>query len=328
MTAIRIGLVGLFAVLIVAVIISALYQRIASRRVRDKYPPPGEMVEVGGYRLHFNCVGKGDTTVILEAGGGTFSSSWALVQSAAAKAAGTRVCSYDRAGLGWSDPRPGPYSVMEEIEALHRGLVKLGIDKNLVLVGHSYGGFLAPLYAGRYPKDVIGMVLADPNSAFFFDQYTDVIKKVQRQGRLLRIAAPIGIVRWIAAKEIKTTMRLTHDKDARKLIDLSLTTNHLISTAKMLSAFSRTLDAVRASGALPDVPLTIMSRGKAEKALPWGDAEKENAWRSGQERIVRAAPQGKLIVATESGHMVPFDQPELIVDAITRVIKTARNRTQ
>ena len=312
----------------VAVIISALYQRIASRRAVDKYPSPGVMVDVGGYRLHFNCVGKGDTTIILEAGGGTFSLSWALVQTAAAKAAGVRVCSYDRAGLGWSDPRPGPYSVVEEIEALHRGLVKLGIDKNLVLVGHSYGGFLMSLYAGRYTKDVIGMVLVDPNSAFFFDQHPAVIKKVQRQGRLLRIAAPIGVVRWIAAKEMQTTLRLARDNDARKLIDLSLTTKHLSSTAKMLLAFPGTLDAVRVSGALPDVPLTIITRGKAEKAFPWGDGEKENAWRKGQKEIVHAAPQGKLIVATESGHMVPFDQPELIVDAITHVIKTAGNRSR
>ena len=226
MTAIRIGLAGLLAVFAAVAIISAIYQGVSSRRVVDKYPAPGVMVDVGGYRLHFNCTGKGDATVILEAGGGTFSLSWALVQAAAAKAAGVRVCSYDRAGLGWSEPYPGPYSVMEEIEALH----------------------------------------------------------------------------------------------------LSLTTKHLSSTAKMLVAFSRTLDTVRASAALPDVLLTIITRGKAEKAFPWGDVDRENAWREGQERISRAAPQGKLIVAAESGHMVPFDQPELIVDAIRSVIKTVRNK--
>ncbi len=328
MTVIKTGLAVLLAVVVAVAIISTLYQALADRRAGDKYPPPGVMVDVGGYRLHFNCAGKGDTTVILEAGGGTFSLSWALVQTAAAQAAGVRVCSYDRAGLGWSDPRPGPYSVTEEIEALHQGLITLGIARNLVLVGHSYGGFLASLYAGRYPKDVIGLALVDPNSAFFFDQYPSVVKTVQRRGRLLRIAAPIGVVRWIAAREMQTTLRLAHDNDARKLLDLSLTTKQLSSTAKMLLAFSRTLDAVRTSGALPDVPLTIITRGKAEKAFPWGDAEKENTWRRGQERTVRAAPQGKLIVAAESGHMVPFDQPELIVDAITHVISTAGNRSR
>ncbi|HWR73601.1 MAG TPA: alpha/beta fold hydrolase, partial [Nitrospirota bacterium] len=132
---------------------------VAKHRLSTQNPPPGRIVDVGGYRLHLNCTGEGSPTVILESGMNEFSLSWALVQPGVAKF--TRVCSYDRAGLGWSDPGRAPRTSETIVRELHALLRAAGITGPLVLAGHSFGGMNARLYARRYPNEVAGMVLVD-----------------------------------------------------------------------------------------------------------------------------------------------------------------------
>jgi pimeloyl-ACP methyl ester carboxylesterase len=124
------------------------------------YSPPGKLVDVGGYRLHLNCTGKGGPTVVLIAGGGDFSFDWSLVQPDVSRF--TRVCSYDRAGLAWSDPGPIPRTMRQEAYELHLLLKAARIKAPLVLVGHSIGGLIARVYAEQYPNEVAGIVLVDP----------------------------------------------------------------------------------------------------------------------------------------------------------------------
>ena len=109
-----------------------------SDSVETREPPPGKLVDIGGYQLHINCTGKGSPTVILEAGLGGDSRSWHEVQPEIAEFA--QVCSYDRAGLGWSDPGPKPRTSQQIVKELHRLLAKADIQSPYVLVGHSFGG--------------------------------------------------------------------------------------------------------------------------------------------------------------------------------------------
>lgn len=125
-------------------------------------PPPGRLVDVGGWRLHLNCVGEARTSgpiVILEAGAGDFSVDWSLVQPSVARFA--RVCSYDRAGSGWSDLGPQPRTMHQIVYELHTLLEKAGERSPYVLVGHSYGGGLVRLYQFTYPADVAGVLLVE-----------------------------------------------------------------------------------------------------------------------------------------------------------------------
>src|SRR5438067_2718349 len=124
--------------------------------------PPGRLVDVGGWRLHLNCTGEArasQPTVILEAGIGDFSVEWSLVQPGVAKFA--RVCSYDRAGDGWSDLGPHPRTMHQIVYELHTLLEKAGVKPPFVLVGHSYGGWLVRLYASTYPAEVAGLALVE-----------------------------------------------------------------------------------------------------------------------------------------------------------------------
>jgi pimeloyl-ACP methyl ester carboxylesterase len=160
----RIGmaLLGLLVVLLALAVLGAIYQAIATELAERAYPPPGEMVDVGGYSLHINCVGQGSPTVILDAGSGLFSAQWVRVQRQVSDTA--RVCSYDRAGMGWSEMGPQPRDAQQITSEVHTLLGKAGIEGPYVLVGHSFGGMYMQTYAARYPDEVAGVALVDSST--------------------------------------------------------------------------------------------------------------------------------------------------------------------
>ena len=120
----------------------------------------GVQIEIGNRTLFLTCVGQGSPTVLLEAGLGADHAAWAMLQSAVAEV--TRVCSYDRAGTGQSDPAPTPRTGQTIVADLHTLLDSAGITDSLILVGHSFGGLYVRLYAAEYPAEVAGLVLVDP----------------------------------------------------------------------------------------------------------------------------------------------------------------------
>ncbi len=128
------------------------------------YPMPGQLYDVGGYRLHLDCTGSGGPTVVLLSGLGEFSPSWAHI--APAVAGTTRVCAYDRAGQGWSDDAPQIQDGVQAAADLNTLLDRAGEDGPYVLVGHSIGGNYAMTYAARYPEQVAGMVLLDASDPY------------------------------------------------------------------------------------------------------------------------------------------------------------------
>ena len=123
-------------------------------------PPPGRLVDVGTHRLHLSCLGEGSPTVVLDSALGASSISWVLVQPALARL--TRTCAYDRAGFGWSDAGPLPRTASRIANELYELLRRAQVPPPYVLVGHSFGGLVARLFAGRHPDAVAGMVLIEP----------------------------------------------------------------------------------------------------------------------------------------------------------------------
>ena len=147
--------------------VGGMYESAALARDQRAYAMPGTSYDVGGYRLHLNCTGSGSPTVVLESGLGETSPWWSWITPAVART--TRVCSYDRAGQGWSDDAPRPQDGLQVATDLHTLLARAGERGPYVLVGHSTGGTYAMTYAARYPSQVAGMVLLDSASP---DQFT------------------------------------------------------------------------------------------------------------------------------------------------------------
>ncbi|MGH9629690.1 MAG: alpha/beta fold hydrolase, partial [Bryobacteraceae bacterium] len=147
-------LAGLVALIMLA---GATYQVVATARAERRYTPPGRLVDVGERRLHLNCIGYGSPAVILESAAGMSSNAWALVQPAVAKV--SRVCSYDRAGYGWSDNGPLARTPAEIAEELHALLANSGMFDPYVLVGDSFGAEVVSEYARKFRQEVAGLVL-------------------------------------------------------------------------------------------------------------------------------------------------------------------------
>ena len=192
----------LIVVLLIALLafIGFLYQNIASAVDASRYPPPGKLIDVGGYRLHLYCTGtshSGSPTVILEAGGGGGSVGWSKIQPGVASF--TRVCSYDRAGYGWSDNGPLPRTAGRIVTELHTLLTRAAVPGPYVLVGHSFGGLIVRLYAYRYPQQVAGLVLVDSISeeGVRFPELRAIVASVANLLTLCQVLAPFGIVRLL-----------------------------------------------------------------------------------------------------------------------------------
>ena len=157
------------------VITSMLYQTAATEADKKNFPPPGNLIDVGGFKMHIYCEGMGNPTVILETLSGGTSSYWGWVQPEVAKE--TRVCVYDRAGRGWSEPDPEPQSLARTVRNLHTLLENANITGPYVLAGHSIGGIYVRQFAAEYPDEVVGIVLGDASNPYQFERYAEMLEE-------------------------------------------------------------------------------------------------------------------------------------------------------
>src|SRR5688572_6672126 len=192
---------GWIAALIIGLIVlGTIYESVAEASDAKAYPPPGELVDVGRYRLHLNCTGSGSPTVVIDSGMGDWSASWSSwVQPEVAKT--TRVCTYDRAGAGWSESGSRPPTVEQFTKELHTLLQNAGIPGPYVLVGHSLGGFTVRVFVHDYAADVAGVVLIEsmtPRQAK--PSATDTPPAATRSNgfSIITLPARIGLVRLLA----------------------------------------------------------------------------------------------------------------------------------
>ncbi|HTD76974.1 MAG TPA: alpha/beta hydrolase, partial [Chloroflexota bacterium] len=155
------GLAAAVAVLVALAALGAGYEQLSERSDAVSYPPPGHLVDIGGYRLHLLCVGQGTPTVVLEAAHDGTVAHWVRVQQTVADATQATVCAYDRAGAGWSEPGPDPRDARQMTAELDALLAAADVARPVILVAHSYGGLLARVYAAEHPNDVQGVMLLE-----------------------------------------------------------------------------------------------------------------------------------------------------------------------
>ena len=187
-------LTGLLVFLFVLSITGMIYQTAATEADRKNFPPPGNSIDVGGFKMHVHCVGEGSPAVILETLSGGTSSYWGWVQPEVAKE--VRVCVYDRAGRGWSEADPEPQSLARTVRNLHTLLMNANIEGPYILVGHSIGGIYVRQFAADYPTEVAGMVLVDASNPYQFDRYPETSKENEaylQMAKLFPVFARLGV---------------------------------------------------------------------------------------------------------------------------------------
>jgi pimeloyl-ACP methyl ester carboxylesterase len=300
------ALVGVGGLFIVAALAGAAYQSIMTRRDLAGIPPPGRLVDVGGHRLHLWCSGVGEPTVILEAGLGGSAVSWGFVQPEVATF--TRVCSYDRAGIGYSDPGPSPRTARRLAGELAQLLEQSGITGPVVLAGASFGGFVVRVLASEQEHRAAGLVLVDAS-------HEDQAHDVPGLARFVPILAPAGVFRLLgvsfsASSEslppaVRGFARATkfraagYEAAAREIMHVQESAAEVRNTRRPLT-----------------IPVIVVSGARGADAT----------WRDLQRDQVRLSPRGCQVVAHQSGHVVPIEQPRIVVDAIRAIVDTTRGR--
>ena len=305
-----IWLSGILAVVLILTLVGWNYEQMVEATDAKANPPPGQMVDVGGYRLHINCTGEGSPTVVIEAGWGDFSAGWGWVQPEVAKT--TRICTYDRAGMGWSEASPLPRTARVFAKELHTLLENANERGPFVLVGHSLGGYTMRVYAHDYPAEVAGLVLVDPQKIPVAD--TTAPKPAPTPGgtSLPSLLARIGVIRLMGGSLDSIKNLPPEEKQAYKALTVTpLSVQTFLDEGRGMSEGGAQARLVTTLGTLP---LIVLSRGKDQ------DAD----WAASQKGYLELSSNSLQIFADHSGHEIHVEQPEAAVAAIVKMVEQVR----
>jgi pimeloyl-ACP methyl ester carboxylesterase len=318
------------------VLVGMLYQTAGARRDRERFPPPGRLVDVGGHRLHLLESGQGDLTIVLEAGLMSTILSWSDLQAKLAQS--YRVVSYDRAGLGWSDLGPMPRTSSLIVEEVHTLLHRAAIPPPYLLVGHSFGGLTMPLFAARFPDETVGAVLVDPVAPAEWNPPSEHDRKLTRIGatvcRRAAFLSRVGLLRFVsfllstrlkkAAAYLVRLISRGAPADAGSVSSpwfSALPANEremaavfwiqekfALTIASQLENLPLSAARVAETDCVCEKPVVILSSQTAPE-------------RRRREHAAMAArlPLGEHIVAEKSNHWIMQHQPELVIRAIEKV---------
>jgi pimeloyl-ACP methyl ester carboxylesterase len=300
-------------------------------------------VSVGHHRLHIRCDGDGGPPVVFDAALGGSSLSWSLVQPAVARL--TRTCSYDRAGFGWSDAGPLPRTASRLADELHELLRGAAVLPPYVLVGHSYGGLVMRLYAARHPNDVAGLVLIEPAIP---EEWTNPTAQqrvlIARGVRLCGYGATAarrglaqlvsGLVHFGALRAARLVVGLVSRGGLRREDEGILAPvwklppeargvlKEMWTQPKFFEALGSQIDTICESAATvmdvgppvhDDRPLVVISSARSSQQRLQADAA-----------LAQRSRRGRHVLAAESGHWIPLDAPQVVVDAITTMVAEVR----
>ena len=316
------------------------------------YAPPGKLVDIGGYSLHLNCTGKKGPTVVLIAGGGDFSFDWNLVQPGVSSFA--RVCSYDRAGLAWSDPGPTPRTMLQDAYELHALLRAAGIKAPYVLAGHSIGGLIARVYAGQYPREVGAMVLVDPTHEDTTLMYQGKLVRVREAAKGLTIPPPQrmqssppkpptkeDLKQWEFNQKLFGPPKIEPPFDKLPAPTQAMRLWFLAQGPRAAAGtdlWAEELQAMYTARArtpyqLGEIPLVILL-AKPEYGDPPSGVSPEEWRRINDEKrrqkveLTNLSRNSKVIVAEKSGHHIQLDEPEVVMNAVRLVVEALRHGTK
>lgn len=305
---------SILALALLLIIAGAIYESMAEAADAKAYPPPGQLVDVGGYRLHINCTGTGSPTVVIDAGLQDWSTSWAgYVQPEVAKT--TRVCTYDRAGMGWSEAGPLPRDAAHFARELHTLLHNANVPGPYVMVGHSLGGLEVRVFAHEYASEIAGVVLIDSmNPKQVTQSHQDGQSQSNSQSQPFSFQAMLarfGVARLLV-KLPAIAPSVGPNQEA--YYPLYIRPQAFQTTANEyqgLPASGAQAAAVKTFGDLPLIVLTAKLND-----MP--------SWPEWQNELLQLSSNSQHLFAENSGHTVQADEPEAAIAAIIQMVERVR----
>jgi pimeloyl-ACP methyl ester carboxylesterase len=292
---------------------------------------PGNFYSVNGHQMHIYCSGAGSPTLVIEAGLGSDWLGWQGVQPKLAQI--TRVCTYDRSGLGWSEPRPGKHDAEAIVRQLHTLLNEAGVARPIVFTGHSAGGLYAREYAREYPAEVAGVVLVDSASPQQMDELPGFRASYEEDKR-----NAMSDLHWEELRVWSGWDRLTGHCRARVPKDVAFIAGqynaqqcHPDYEGGDLGEFLDLDDALKQAARLTsfgEIPLLILTRdtGKIQSGMSHDAIAGIAVWEHEQEALKSLSPQSWRVIARGAGHQIYHDRPDVVVVEISRLIRKHDDR--
>ena len=310
-------------ILVAAVAGSSAFNAIAVHYFWAHNAPPGAFYSVNGHRMHILCTGSGSPTIVLESGLGNDALTWGGVQPVLSST--TRVCSYDRAGFGWSDPLPPPRDADHIAAELHELLLQAKVTGPIVLMGHSIAGIYMRDYATRYPENIVGIVFEDGSTPL--QDENPVMKaasgKVPPRWAFELLAKPamsLGIPRLLGmcSQSIKG-----FDARAAKLQAEDICHTNVSPMFDAMDSMNRSGQETVHTGPYGALPILIISEDPAKMAAS-SSTEMANVWTQMQEDLKKLSTRSRRIIAKGSSHYIHIDRYELIEKEVPLFIEQIR----
>ena len=322
------------------VLVGTVYQRVGRAEDARRFPPLGDLIDIGGASLHVFTIGGGIPPVVFEAGIAATSLSWQLVQPEIAKF--TQAVSYDRAGLGWSAASLKPRTIWDVADELRTAIGRADIPKPRILVAHSYGALVAIAYAVRHPSEIAGMILVDPVAICEWGEPSESHLKTLRRGIVLSrrgaLLARLGVVRLalslLAAGSQRLPKMIARASSGRS----AAITDQFVGQVRKLpselwpiiqshwcdpkcfAGMAHYLEALPQSAAavgqelsltdaLRDIPLAVLSAGNASPIQ-----------RAEHVILARRSSQGQIEIVPGSGHWIQLERPDALIQVIRKMV--------
>jgi pimeloyl-ACP methyl ester carboxylesterase len=312
--------IGLVSLIFLTLAGGRIYQVVSESEDLARYPAPGELIGVDDRIMHVNCIGEGSPTVIFELGVGSASAAWSDVHKQVSLF--TRACAYDRAGLGYSEPTDQPLRSSNVAQRLQKLLRAAKIEDELVLVGWSAGGVYIREFYGRYPERVEAMLFVDSSH----EQQATRMPQTSGNGSdpmlgIARRLAPFGIVRMSGILD-RRVERGTGSDELKSHLKAIYHQSHILDTVwRESEAFNLDISATQPPSPVGDLPLIVLTRGNSDTSQQERDARNQL-----QQELTLLSTNGKQIIASESGHHVYSDQPELVIESVEDLVLQVRER--
>lgn len=293
----------------------AVSAQLMASPVAPKSSIPGRLVDIGGYRLHIYCVGEGVPSIIFDSGVGGFSLEWSRVQNVLARR--TRVCSYDRAGYGWSDLGPLPRTSERITRELHTLLERAGVAGPYIIAGHSFGGYNAQLFARNYPDQTAGLVLIDSSHPEQIERLPGPEPGTTKQ---VRPGTNSYVVSWFFPHPNFP------DENALMAQRIMQSWQHKMTWREEMTVFSVSAKQVKASRPMPEVPVLVLTRGRSFWPGYSNGDETERVWMELQDELSQLGANPVHLIAERSGHVIHLDQPGIVITAMQTMLNANFSR--